>query len=182
MPLADVYRTRIFEPLGMAETALWTSEPERLATAYAPTPTGLQVFDPADGKWTREPRFGDAAADLLSTVDDLHRFARMLLEGGGAVLGRESVRAMTTDQLRPGQAERDGAGFLSGRSWSLCQSVVVDGPRAGAFGWDGGFGSSWLVDPVRDLVVIVLTQRLFGDPLAPPVHTDLQDAAYAALA
>ncbi|HEX3540070.1 MAG TPA: serine hydrolase [Acidimicrobiales bacterium] len=73
-------------------------------------------------------------------------------------------------------------GFLDGRGWGFCQSVVVDGPRAGAFGWDGGFGTSWLVDPHHDLTVIVLTQRLFETSTAPTVHVELQDAAYAALA
>jgi len=42
-------------------------------------------------------------------------------------------------------------------------------------------GSSFLVDPQRDLVVIVLTQRLFDSPQPPAVHNDVQDAAYAAL-
>jgi CubicO group peptidase (beta-lactamase class C family) len=70
---------------------------------------------------------------------------------------------------------------LGERSWGLCQSVVVSGERAGAYGWDGGLGSSFLVDPVRELVVIVLTQRLWGTARPPAVHTDLQAAAYAAL-
>jgi CubicO group peptidase (beta-lactamase class C family) len=52
----------------------------------------------------------------------------------------------------------------------------------GAHGWDGGFGSSWLVDPNHDLVVIVLTQRMFESPAAPAVHRDIQAAAYEALA
>jgi CubicO group peptidase (beta-lactamase class C family) len=52
----------------------------------------------------------------------------------------------------------------------------------GRFGWEGGFGTSWLVDPVRDLVMIVLTQRMFDGPFLPPVHQAVQDAAYAALA
>src|SRR5437868_1843824 len=37
-PFPAVLRTRIFEPLGMRETAFWTTETERLATAYRPTP------------------------------------------------------------------------------------------------------------------------------------------------
>ena len=52
----------------------------------------------------------------------------------------------------------------------------------GSFGWDGGLGSSWLVDPARDLIVIVLTQRMFESPALPAVHRDIQAAAYAALA
>lgn len=62
----------------------------------------------------------------------------------------------------------------------MCQSVITDGPRAGAFGWDGGLGTSWLVDPKRQLVVIVLTQRLWESSTPPAVHDDLQEAAYAA--
>ncbi|HXW47688.1 MAG TPA: hypothetical protein VEL03_23020, partial [Streptosporangiaceae bacterium] len=53
---------------------------------------------------------------------------------------------------------------------------------SGAFGWDGGLGTSWLVDPASDLIVIVLTQRLFESPELPSVHRDIQAAAYAALA
>jgi len=53
---------------------------------------------------------------------------------------------------------------------------------SGAFGWDGGLGTSWLVDPSRDLTVIVLTQRMFESPDLPQVHRDIQAAAYAALA
>jgi CubicO group peptidase (beta-lactamase class C family) len=50
------------------------------------------------------------------------------------------------------------------------------------FGWDGGVGTSWLVDPSQDLTVIVLTQRMFESPDPPLVHRDIQGAAYAALA
>jgi CubicO group peptidase (beta-lactamase class C family) len=50
---------------------------------------------------------------------------------------------------------------------------------SGAYGWDGGFGTSWLVDPARGLVVIVLTQRMFDSPATPPLHRDIQAAAGA---
>ncbi len=52
---------------------------------------------------------------------------------------------------------------------------------SGGFGWDGGFGSSWLVDPAEDLTVVVLTQRMFETHVAPQVHRDIQSAAYAAV-
>ena len=181
VPLAEVLRTRIFEPLGMRDTAFWAADTARLATAYAATPDGLRVWDPPQGQWSRPPAFGDAAAGLVSTADDLLAFARMLLRGGDPVLSAEAVAEMTRDQLTPEQKGRDGRGFLDGRSWAFCQSVVIDGPWAGAFGWDGGLGTSWLVDPKRHLAVIVLTQRLFESAQAPQVHRDLQAAALAAL-
>jgi CubicO group peptidase (beta-lactamase class C family) len=178
---ADVLRTRIFEPLEMADTALWTSETDRLATAYVPSPEGLQVWDPPDGAWGSAPCFGDGAAGLVSTVDDLLAFARMLLRGGEPVLNRAAVDEMTRDQLSFEQKQQAGGGFLGGRSWGFCQAVATEGARKGAFGWNGGLGTSWLVDPARDLTVIVLTQRLFETAQAPAVHVDLQEAAYAAL-
>jgi CubicO group peptidase (beta-lactamase class C family) len=181
MPLADVLRTRLFEPLGMRDTAFWAADLRRLATAYAPTADGLQVWDPPDGQWSRPPAFGDAAAGLVSTADDLLAFARMLLRGGDPVLPADAVAEMTRDQLTPEQKARDGRGFLDGRGWGFCQAVVTQGPYAGAFGWDGGLGTSWLVDPTRDLTVIVLTQRLFETAQAPQVHRDLQAAALAAV-
>lgn len=106
----------------------------------------------------------------------------MLLRGGHPVLSPESVATMTRDHLTAVQRQRDGRGILLGRSWGFCQSVVTAGPRAGAYGWDGGLGSTWLVDPRRDLVVIVLTQRMFDSPQPPWLHGELQEAAYAAAA
>ncbi len=179
-PFSEVLRTRIFEPLGMRDTGFWTADIQRLATAYQPTPGRLVVLDEPGGKWSRPPDFGDGAAGLVSTADDLFAFARMLLRGGAPVLPPEAVRAMTTDQLTPAQKARGGLlpGFFDGRSWGFCQAVY----DSGAFGWDGGLGTSWLVDPSRDLTVIVLTQRMFESPDPPQVHRDIQAAAYAALA
>ncbi len=180
MPLADVLRTRIFEPLGMPDTAFWVDDTTRLTTAYVSTADGLQVWDPPEGQWSRPPAFGDGGAGLVSTADDLLTFARMMLRGGDPVLTADAVSEMTRDQLTPEQRARDGKGLLDGRGWGFCQSVVTEGPYAGAFGWDGGLGTSWLVDPKRDITVIVMTQRLFDTALPPQVHRDLQAAAYSA--
>lgn len=180
-PFADLLRRRVCDPLGMQDTSFWIDDTSRLATGYAPSPDGLRVWDPPAGQWARRPAFCDGAAGLLSTVDDLLAFARMFLHGGAGVLSADAVAQMTRDQLSAGQKEGTAEAFLHGRSWGLAQSVVTEGPRAGAFGWDGGLGTSWLVDPVRDLVVIVLTQRMWDTSQPPAVHTDLQDAAYAAL-
>jgi CubicO group peptidase (beta-lactamase class C family) len=58
MPFADVLRTRIFEPLGMRDTAFWTPDTGRLATAYVPTDDGLQL-------WDRAGRPLEQATDIL---------------------------------------------------------------------------------------------------------------------
>lgn len=175
----DVLRTRIFEPLGMPDTSFYTEDVLRLATAYQPTADGNVIWDPPDGQWSRPPAFYDGAAGLVSTVDDLLAFARMLLRGGEPVLTADQVREMSRDHLTAPQREF-GMAFLGGRGWGLGTSVVLDGPWAGAIGWDGGLGTSFLVHPERDLAVIVLTQRMFDTAQAPAVHTDLQLAGLTA--
>jgi CubicO group peptidase (beta-lactamase class C family) len=178
-PFSEVLATRIFEPLGMRDTGFWTADTHRLATAYQPSPDGLVVLDEPGGKWSRPPVFGDGGAGLVSTADNLLAFARMLLRGGAPVLPPGAVRAMTSDQLTPAHKARGGLlpGFFDGRSWGFCQAVY----DSGAFGWDGGLGTTWLVDPSRDLTVIVLTQRMFESPDPPQVHRDIQAAAFAAV-
>ncbi len=184
-PIGEVMRTRLFEPLGMRDTAFWTAQADRLPTEYRNTPDGLVVWDEPDGQWSHPPAFGDAAAGLVSTVDDLLAFARMLLgsgtpHGGAPVLSESSARAMCSDQLTAEQKARGGFGptFFQGQSWGFCQMVQ----DSGAFGWDGGLGTSWHVDPARDLTVIALTQRMFDSAELPPMHAAVREAAYQALA
>jgi CubicO group peptidase (beta-lactamase class C family) len=179
-PIGEVMRTRLFEPLGLRDTAFWTAQTDRLPTAYRNTPDGLVVWDKPDGQWSHPPEFGDAAAGLVSTVDDLLAFARMLLRGGSPVLSESAAKAMTSDQLTPEQKAHGGFGptFFQGQSWSFGQMVQ----DSGAFGWDGGLGTSWHVDPAKDLTVIVLTQRMFDSPTLPPLHAAVRGAAYQALA
>ena len=183
-PFADVLRTRLFEPLGMRDTGFWTPHTGRLASAFRSAPGGgLEVWDKPDGLWSRPQAFSDGAAGLVSTAGDLLAFSRMLLRGGDPVLPPDLVAEMTRDQLTPAQKAAGGLGpdFFTGVSWGFCTSVVTAGPRAGAFGWAGGFGTTWLADPGRDLTVIVLTQRMFDSPGPPAVHDALQAAAYEAL-
>lgn len=184
-PFADVLRTRIFEPLGMRDTGFWTPDTGRLGSAFRSAPGGgVEVWDQPAGLWSEPQAFSDGAAGLVSTADDLLAFSRMLLRGGDGLLPEDLVAAMTSDQLSPAQKAGGGLGpgFFTGVGWGFCTSVVTAGPRAGAFGWAGGFGTTWLADPARDLTVIVLTQRMFDNPQPPAVHDALQAAAYTAIA
>ncbi|NHC44497.1 serine hydrolase domain-containing protein [Motilibacter aurantiacus] len=177
-PFSQVLRSRVLGPLGMRDTAFWAAD--RLVTAYEDTGAGPVVWDAPDGDWARPPAFEDGAGGLVSTADDLLAFARMLLRGGEPVLRASSVEGLTRDQLTPAQRASAGV-FLDGRTWGLGGSVVLAGPARGAFGWEGGLGTSWLVDRARDLTVIVLTQRLFRGPGDYAVHAALQEAAYSAV-
>jgi CubicO group peptidase (beta-lactamase class C family) len=49
MSFGEVLHTWIFQALAMADTALFSEDTERLATAYRPTELALEVWDPPEG-------------------------------------------------------------------------------------------------------------------------------------
>jgi CubicO group peptidase (beta-lactamase class C family) len=194
-PLPDALRDRLFEPLGMPDTAFHVADHDldRFTTSY--TTSGedgsLSPYDPPLGRWATPPAFPSGAGGLVSTVDDLHAFARMLLDGGtgpsGRVLSRVAVDLMTNDQLTPAlRASADLGGGFDHASWGFGIGVQLDrvglGPSAGAFGWDGGLGTSWTIDPAEGLVAILLTQAAWASPNRPTISVDFETLTYAALA
>jgi len=52
----------------------------------------------------------------------------------------------------------------------------------GAYGWNGGFGTSWFNDPANGLTAVLLTQRVFDSADPPQLHKDFWRAAYATTA
>jgi CubicO group peptidase (beta-lactamase class C family) len=162
-PLHELLESRVTGPLGLASTGFWAADPARLGAAYLPVDGGLELLDPADGLAARPPLFEGLAGGLVSTAPDVLAFFCALADGGGPVLGAPSVAALTTDTLT-GAQRRAAADFLGpGRSWGMQVGVQVE-PTApwdqpGRWGWDGGTGTTAYVDPGRDLVAVLLTQR-----------------------
>jgi CubicO group peptidase (beta-lactamase class C family) len=144
------------------------------------------VYDAPEGQWTKPPAFPSGGAGLVSTIDDMHAFARVLLaEGrlpdGPRLLSRASVEAMTTDYIGVGGG---GAGLSPGWGYGVGVHVRRSGVThpAGSYGWDGGLGSSWANDPERRLTGVVLTTDAFAGPFPPPaVIRDFWTCVYAAL-
>ena len=185
---------RIFEPLGMKDTAF--SVPprklDRLPESYFfnPATNALDLFDGvANSAWRTEPAFESGSGALVSTADDYFVFSRMLLNKGRhgrkQVLSRASVELMTSDQVTAEQ--RAGAEIFFGTHASWGFGLAVDIRRdqiyhnPGRFGWDGGFGTSAYTDPANGSIGILLTQRLVDSPEPPKLYTDFWTLAYGAL-
>ena len=171
-PLEAVFRTRIFEPLGMEDTgfSMPADRADRLPTQYTTDfQTGTVEPAPLTGPdvWTRPPVFPSGAGGLLSTADDYLAFARLLLDGGlhgeRRLLSARSVEMMTANRLTPDQIAGGGI-LLSGSGWGLGMAVSVApdavSPVPGRYGWAGGYGTTWFNDPHRRLVAIALTQTV----------------------
>jgi len=188
-PLARVLERRIFEPCEMVDTAFSVpkNKLDRMTEAYERQQQGdraeLEVYDPIHGGFAQPPKFQSGASGLVSTVDDLHRFFRSLLDH--RLISRSSLAAMTTDQVSAKEREGNDVFFAENMSWGLGLGVIIrrDSPSAspGRFGWDGGLGSSAWVDPKENLIGILLTQVAMTSPQPPAVFHDFWTAVYASL-
>jgi CubicO group peptidase (beta-lactamase class C family) len=187
-PLESVLRDRLFAPLGMRDTGFCAADVSRLGTLY--TNDG-DVYDAPDGQWAQPPAFPSGGAGLVSTADDIHAFARMLLSGGhtpdGAqLLAPATVTAMTTNQIAVGRG-LSGPSPDASAGWGLGVGVLLRqpgiGPSVGSYGWEGGMGSSWSNDPSHNLIGTILTTDMFAGPFPPPaVVQDFWTGTYTALA
>jgi CubicO group peptidase (beta-lactamase class C family) len=191
-PLDVVFQERILGPLGMADTGFHCppGKLDRLITGYFPQDGKLALFDPPNGMYAKPPAFPAGDSGLVSTADDFARFARFMHSGvapdGRRLLSDASLKAMTTDHLTA--AQRDGGKDIlgAGRGWGYGVGVTVepnpDGRQPGAYGWDGGFGTTWFNDPKTGLTAILLTQRVFDSADPPPLIKDFWRTANAATA
>lgn len=161
-PLGQLLRDRLFDPLGMTDTA-FDAPSGRLLPSFAEEDIGLVVFDPAvDSRWSVPPSFPDARGGLVSTAGDLLRFAGALLDGGEGIISPATVTAMTTDRLTAEQ--RRGACaqmFLHGSGWGYgVQIVPAENGSAARYGWGGGLGTLWYSWPDHGAAAVLLTQVL----------------------
>jgi CubicO group peptidase (beta-lactamase class C family) len=189
--LGTFLHQRIFQPLGMSDTGFHVPKPQlhRLPACYGrDMVTGeLVVLHEAGGGYAARPSgFESGAGGLVSTVDDLLAFGRMMLGHGEGerILSRPAIELMTTDQLTAEQKAVSPffENFWDTYGWGLGLGVVTarndlaDVP--GRFGWDGAFGTSWWVDPKEELVGVLMTQRRPDRLALPPVVRDFWTSAY----
>jgi len=192
-PLETFLRERLFEPLGMKDTSFSVPETsrDRLTTCYWTNFTSgkLSVYDEAaQSQWSNPPAFPSGAGGLVSTIDDFLAFGQMMLSlgkyGNERILSRLSVETMTTDQLTPAQKAISSLvpGFFDTHGWGFGVTVITkrDDIAAvpGRYGWDGGLGTSWYVDPKEDMITILMTPCSFT---AQAPNVTFWTAAYQAI-
>lgn len=181
--LPEFLAERLFEPLSMADTgfAVPVGKRDRFTSYYRSDAAGrIEPADAPDGQWSSLPAFPSGAGGLVSTVDDLHSFARMLLAEGSVegrpLLSPASVRQLTSDQLTRSQRQDSGL-FLEGQSWGFGGSVDIGTVHPwnvpGRYGWIGGTGTTAYITPSTGAVTILLSQREMTGPSAPALMRDV---------
>jgi CubicO group peptidase (beta-lactamase class C family) len=161
LPLDRFSATNFFVPLGMNDTSF---RPDRnmISRCAATIGEGKNTFIGVPQDHSARQLGGVAGhAGLFSTVRDLARFCRMLLEEGQLegrrILSERAVRQMTAPYFsRGGQVVR-GLGWDRASPFS---SPRGNGFSEISFGHTGYAGSSIWIDPAEDIFVVVLTTRL----------------------
>jgi Beta-lactamase class C and other penicillin binding proteins len=192
--LGAFMRDRIFEPLGMRDTAFHVPDDklDRLSGCYRfdRDAGALVPFDGVEHSAWRPPiPFESGGGGLVSTMDDCFAFNKMMLDkgrySGGQILSRASVELMTSDQLTPDQRLDAPLFFGDHGSWGLGMGVDIRRTDVfrmpGRFGWDGGLGTSAYVDPSHGMIGILLTPCCMDSPEPPKVFTDFWTLAYGAM-
>jgi CubicO group peptidase (beta-lactamase class C family) len=172
MDLGEFLRVRLFEPLGMPDTAFYlpNEKLERFLPAYEmvekDSGSAVNLVETAENSVkVRGPqvRF-DGSAGLLSTVSDYARFTQMLMNGGELdgvrILGRKTVQLMTTNQTGDLYIYFMGKGYGFGLGVSVrtdLGGVPLVG-SVGSYGWPGAWGIWNQVDPVEQMTTLFFTQ------------------------
>jgi CubicO group peptidase (beta-lactamase class C family) len=151
----------IFGPLGMGHT---TYKPPPEARAKIPPTQDDRTFRKRviQGEVQDENAsvLGGVAAQagVFSTAEDLARFAHAMLGGGHPILRPETVALFTRRETAP-------AGTSRALGWDTPSGHSQSGRyfSAQAYGHLGYTGTSLWIDPVRELSVVLLTNRTWPD-------------------
>lgn len=166
MTLDEFLRRRIFEPLGMRDTSynVPRDKVNRVAAVYSPGEGGkIALFRKPE---LREPTtYFPGVAGLNGTAADYFRFSQMLLNGGELngvrLLGKNTVNLMFENHIGTDKrvyVRGDGYGFGLGGAVLLDRAKAPDALSVGTWTWGGAWGTIFWIDPVEELIPIMLIQ------------------------
>ena len=200
--LGEVFKTRIFEPLGMTDMTFHINDKirARLATMHARGPDGS--LTPMEFELPAEPEVHFGGHGLYGTVGDYMKFIRMWLNDGagpnGRVLKAETVQMAVKRHLDvklkvtmlPGviPSLSNDAEFFPGvpKSWSLPfminDEAAPTGRPAGGQGWAGLANLFYWIDRQNGFGGYWATQILpFGDVPSFVGYLNFETACYETL-
>jgi CubicO group peptidase (beta-lactamase class C family) len=122
------------------------------------------------------PPFESGGGGMLSTLDDIGVFAKMLLQngksGGERILSRKTIDLIRRKHVMP-HVRPYSFDHIAGYGYGLGVRTLIDPVEAGINGsvgewaWDGAAGTWYAIDPAEDLVMVFMIQRF------PGAHSDL---------
>lgn len=165
--LGEHLARRIFEPLGMMETGF------RVPAAFADRVAQPFATDPQSGEAvhlfdvTRETTMENGGGGLVSTASDYARFLHMLAGGGMLdgcrLLSPATLAYMLADHLGPSVSRgsdllAEGYGFGLGFAIRRADGIAPFPGSEGDAYWMGLGGTSFWLDPARELYGLIMVQ------------------------
>ena len=200
MAFDEFLQKRLFEPLGMADTSfgLPQEKMDRLTTLYGPLdnqdviaintvpePGIAPLEKPATSEYLKHGDYPAGGTGLVSTAEDYFRFAQMLLDGGKyndtQILSPKTVELMTLNHIPSDLWQSQpfgGGGYGLGVSVRPEQATIDIIGSAGQFGWAGAATTYVIIDPIENMVSIMLIQY---KPLIVPLFNQFQTLVYQAI-
>ena len=199
LPFERFVKTRILDPLGMADTDFQVppEKADRFAACYGLDAKGKVVLqdDPAKSKYLAPPAFVSGGGGLTGTADDYLKFCQMLLNGGTAngqrFLSPKTIALMTLNHLPGGrelmdlsrslfsEAGNEGLGFGLGFAVVLDRAKTLTPGSVGEYFWGGAASTAFWIDPKEELITVFMTQLIPSSTY--PVRKELRTLVYAAL-
>jgi len=173
-PCDQFLREELFQPLGMGDTILGATESWLTAQSSRIVEVRLDAQQQGGDHWNWNSRYwrqlGAPWGGLLTTADDLARFARCLLRGGRTEAGQmllspAAIAAATTNQLHfmrevPEDERRCRPWGLGWRlNWPAHSANFGDLLGPGTYGHWGATGTVMWLDPDRGVYAIILTSQ-----------------------
>lgn len=160
MPIDEYAETNIFKPLGMYNTCYMPSDEYSALVAPTMSEAGVALRGAVHDPLAREGMGGVSGnAGLFSTLDDLMIYASMLLNdgawGGVEILAPRTARAM---MMRPRGYEAFNR-TLGWEHYDTCSQTGGDLLSGSTIGHTGATGTSIVIDPENDLIIVMLTNR-----------------------
>lgn len=169
-PIKEFLAERILGPLQMVDT-FYEVPPEkvhRVATVYSPSGPNNSIELSRTPDYSTEAFFGKdfygGIAGLFSTISDYWRFSQMLLNGGELdgvrLLSPKTVNLMISNHSGDHDVYVRGPGYTFGLGFGIMSNVGVarDPLTPGTFSWGGAWGTVFWIDPVENMIGIMMTQ------------------------
>jgi CubicO group peptidase (beta-lactamase class C family) len=173
-PLDQFLRERLFEPLGMKDTAFFVPKEKaaRFPRAYSFFPGKRlepildgQLLDDENSAYTADYPYNapgtyfSGGGGLTSTPGDYFRFCQMMLNvgqlNGTRILSRKTVELMTQDHV---QGKRADGGFGLGFGVISEPRFLTELGSIGTYDWAGFYYTRFIIDPKEDMIVIFMSQ------------------------
>ena len=164
-PLVDFLQQRILDPLQMHDTfyIVPRDKVHRVAAVYKPTGEN-QTIELARAPEYSETTYFGGVAGLSSTATDYWRFSQMLLNGGVLdgvrLLSPKTVNLMISNHIGDNDVYIRGPGYTFGLGFGILNDAgkARDPLTPGTFTWGGAWGTIFWIDPVENMIGIMMTQ------------------------